>query len=78
MHLIYLLTDPILDISKIDFRGNFGCQVQQLLGIVRLTKEEVEHIDYLLRDLADNFSRIWPGKCLICTRRREINGHMQI
>lgn len=64
MFIIYLLADPIFDVTKVDFTGNFECQVQRLLQIIRLTKEEVEQIDLLLSDLSANFGRIWPGKCI--------------
>lgn len=65
--LISLIPDPILDTSKINLTGDVECQISQLLDIVRLTKEEVDSINILLRDLANNFYNIWPGKYIIYT-----------
>ncbi|KAI5638232.1 cid1 family poly A polymerase domain-containing protein [Phthorimaea operculella] len=53
--------DNILDTSKLSLNGDFQAQVNQLLGMVRLTKTEVENLQILIDDVQKTLGARWPG-----------------
>ncbi|KAJ2937495.1 hypothetical protein O0L34_g17538 [Tuta absoluta] len=53
--------ENILDTSKLSLQGDFQSQVNQLLGMVRLTKTEVENLQILIDDVQKTLGRPWPG-----------------
>ncbi|XP_073946483.1 speckle targeted PIP5K1A-regulated poly(A) polymerase-like isoform X2 [Choristoneura fumiferana] len=53
--------DDVLDPSWMRLEGDFEGQVQSLFSYVRLSRDEVEGLHFLFRDVEDTLRIKWPG-----------------
>ncbi|CAH2239632.1 terminal uridylyltransferase Tailor-like [Pararge aegeria] len=53
--------EDILDTSKLRLSGDFEEQVQELMEYIRMTREQVERLDWLFQDLFNTLNSVWNG-----------------
>ncbi|XP_050666948.1 speckle targeted PIP5K1A-regulated poly(A) polymerase-like [Leptidea sinapis] len=54
-------SNNILDTTMLSLVGEFNTQVNEILGYVRLTRDDVLELQLLFDDLRAIFGKIWPG-----------------